>query len=122
MLKILNYKITAVVLFILLGWFSLSAWQAHVQSRQVTRRADELEAEIRTLEQDNETLGLAQEYFKSPAFLERQARLKLNYKEPGEEVVFIYNSTASSQPEAPGKRIKAMANYRKWWQYLLGKK
>ena len=58
-------------------------------------------------------------YYQSEAYLEQQARIQLNYKKPGEQVVYIYRTTGHEQEviTAPA----TLTNLKLWWYYLIGR-
>ena len=75
--------------------------------------------QVRDFELELEKLG---DYMKSNAYLERQARLKLNYKKPDEKVVFVYqNSNAKVQNKnVETEKIldsKLLVNLKEWWKF-----
>ena len=83
----------------------------------------DLEFRVADLERNNQFLASSSAYFASDAYLERQARLKLNYKLADEQVAFVYKDTsvkfASSSQEFK-TQLAEMPNWKKWWYYLLG--
>ena len=83
----------------------------------------DLKSRIVDLENNNKFLASSSAYFASDAYLERQARLKLNYKLSDEQVAFVYKDT-SVKIASPSKEFKSklveMPNWKKWWYYLLG--
>ena len=84
---------------------------------QETKQLDD-----RILELNNEQTNLEQRqaYYSSDAYLEEQARLKLNYKKPGEKVVFVYRSSKSQDIEQKPE-VRTLTNVELWWYYLLGR-
>ncbi len=82
-----------------------------------------MEAKIKEVQEDTDYLNKFLDYFKTPAFLEKEARLKLNYKDPGEEVVFIYKDKSpkkESDSITLEELLARIPNYKKWMLYLLG--
>ena len=57
-------------------------------------------------------------YFQSNAYIEQQARLKLNYKKPDEHVVYVYRSASTPTPEDQSL-AKPSSNLQQWWDYLM---
>ena len=108
---------------IILGWIIFIFIKIKLQENLVNEEVRELEAKIHSLERSNFDLEKFIVYLKNPSFLEKQARLKLNYKAPGEEVAFIYtdiNSRAVSSAADLKKSFDTAPNYIKWWYYLIG--
>src|SRR5436309_3203567 len=118
MFKLLNYKFFSLILLIAVGWFGVSAVNVAARKKNVQNEGQDLQQRISALERENQFLGRSEEYFKSDAFLEHQARVKLNYKFPEEHVVFVYDKTASAQARTLKEEIRSMENYKKWWYYL----
>lgn len=83
---------------------------AQLEVRQVQEKISEAQ-------QLRETIKKKQEYAYSTSYLERQARLKLNYKKPGEEVVYVYRQDSQ---ESPQPIAKPRSNLREWLDYLWG--
>lgn len=89
----------------IIGFFLLSIIKlqpALVSARKEIKNIGQKISEIEKARQKAKKLG---EYFHSPAYLERQARIKLNYKKPDEKVVYIYTrGTAEAQNNHPKTR------------------
>ena len=74
-----------------------------------------------SLEKNNQELKEVIDNATDPEFLEREVKLKLNYKKAGEEVAFIYRSNDSSASSSEDqKNLVSLPNYKKWWYWLLG--
>ncbi len=86
----------------------------------VTREVRHIQGNVDQVRQAQEELKRKQAYYQSAGYLEQQARIRLNYKKPGEQVVYIYR-TASQQQEAVAAP-KPLTNLKLWWYYLIGKK
>ncbi len=87
------------------------------------REVKNVESKIKEVQNDTDYLNKFLDYFKTPAFLEREARLKLNYKSQGEEAVFIYkdkNTKKALESISFEELLGKLPNYKKWGLYLLG--
>jgi cell division protein FtsB len=100
---------------------------------KVNDEINDLQREISDLEGRNTELKDLVKYLNSDSFVEEQAKLKLNYKEEGEEVFIIkdiegesgeffsnknkssYNILGLNKNEAREKN-----NIIKWWNYFFG--
>ena len=93
----------------------VAVWRQEPGNQAIERRVNNLQNEIADLNERNSELVSLEEYFKSDAYLEKEAKLKLNVKRPDENVVFIKseNSVASAS-------IQAAASL-PFWQRWLGK-
>jgi cell division protein FtsB len=106
------------ILIPIIGWLSLSIIKIKLQENIVNEETGNLEQEISGLEKSNDILEKFIAYMNNPSFLEKEARIKLNYKAPGEEVALVYqdeNKKASSSED-----FENAPNYIKWWRYLVG--
>ncbi len=122
-MPILQKKILTVGLTVLLVWLGYRAWQIHGQRAETAVQVKDLESKVTDLKKNNQFLASSSAYFASDAYLERQARLKLNYKLSDEQVAFIYKdmSVKVTPPAEVFKNTLAqMPNWKKWWYYLLG--
>ncbi|MEK7645941.1 MAG: septum formation initiator family protein [Patescibacteria group bacterium] len=122
-MPLLQSKIITIGLLALLVWLGYRSWQIKDQRAETDSQVKELESRVADLERSNQFLASSSAYFASDAYLERQARLKLNYKLADEQVAFVYKDTsvkiASSSQEFK-TQLAEMPNWKKWWYYLLG--
>lgn len=79
------------------------------------RHADEKVAELQKAQDELEKQA---GYFQSNAYIEQQARLKLNYKKPDEHVVYVYRSASTPTP-SDQTLAKSTSNLQQWWDYLM---
>jgi len=122
-MNIFKSKLIIILLISIIGWLSLSLTKIKLQGDIVNKEVGDLEAKIRDLEDSNSSLDKLIGYLRRPSFLDKEARLKLNYKSEGEEVAFVYPDTSaevSSDSFDPSERLNAMPNYMKWFWYLMG--
>jgi len=91
----------------------------------VRQEVNNLNQKIAETERELSELKELGDYFRSSAYLEREARLKLNYKKPGENVVFVYrNQSLLQNPAGNGNSTKpspTLPNWQKWLKYLLAR-
>lgn len=124
-MKFLNSKIFTVLAGVLILWLTLSSINLNSKKVLVNREVKNIENKIKEVQKDTDYLNKFLAYFQSPAFLEREAHLKLNYKAQGEEVVFIYkdkniNTNKVSDSIGFEELLGRMPNYKKWMLYILG--
>jgi cell division protein FtsB len=104
------------LVFLVIVIFPLA--RAYNQRRLVEREITDVKKQISDFENQNQELKELVEYLQSDQALEEQARLNLNLKKPGEEVIVIENKGAgvatvdSSVDESIGNLIK-------WWRYFF---
>jgi cell division protein FtsB len=77
-------------LILMIGWLSLSLIEVRKDAGLAKKEVEGLESRIADLKNNNKSIQVYMDGFENPAFLEREAREKLNYKAVGEEVVFVY--------------------------------
>lgn len=122
-MSLLQRKTLTVILAIFVVWMGYRSWQIRGQRAQIALDAQSMESRVQDLERNNQFLASSSAYFSSNAYLERQARLKLNYKLPDEQVAFVYKDTSvktASKTSGVKDQLAEMPNWQKWWYYLLG--
>lgn len=122
-MKFLNSKVFTALVGVIALWFTLSSINLNSQRDMVDSEVKNIESKIKEVQNDTDYLNKFLGYFKTSAFLEKEARLKLNYKAQGEEVVFIYkDSHPTKESNSVGREelLSKMPNYKKWFFYLLG--
>lgn len=111
------------VLIPAVGWLGFSFIKINLHSDLVNKEVQGLEAKIANLEEENFNLEKILGYFNSQSFLEREARLRLNYKGADEEVAFVYPDegvVAGSASMNTSEQLEKLPNPAKWVYYLLG--
>ncbi|MDO8676661.1 MAG: septum formation initiator family protein [Candidatus Azambacteria bacterium] len=92
---------------------------------QVKKDLDRLNAEVMSLNKQKEDLDNLLDYYKNSSNLEKEARVRLNYKKEGEKVVVILPTAATSSSNetisASSLSDTNLPNYRQWWYYFFGK-
>lgn len=97
---------------------------------KVNKEIDSLKNEIGDLGNKNSQLKSLISYMQSDQFVDEKARLNLNYKQPGENVVVIKNedkkeiasqASGATSPEANDQNLKSNNNFQKWLKYFLRK-
>ena len=122
-MKFLNSKIFTALVSIITLWFIVSSINLNSQRVLVDKGVKGVEAKIKEVQADADYLNKFLAYFQTSAFLEKEARLKLNYKAQGEEVVFIYkDKNIKDEPQAISfeELLAKMPNYKKWFLYMFG--
>jgi cell division protein FtsB len=101
----------------------------------INREIESLDREIISLEKKNTELKGLISYLNSDEFVEEQARLNLNYRKDGEEVLVLKDRTADSgsmnQSETPSRTslytvkglddsqvVNKKSNIEKWFEYF----
>ena len=105
------------------------------QKRAIDKEVAELEQQVKDYEHKNSSLKQVLDYMQSDEFVEREARTKLNYKKPGEQVTVIQNLPGSENaqpssvvsffdiPPAPPEPHdpRLLGNTERWLNYFFKK-
>lgn len=121
-MDIIKFKFFTLLIVMAIGWLGLSFFNIRTQNSIVNKDISDLEREIKNLENSNSLAEKFIGYLRHNSFLEKEARLRFNYKAVGEEVAFVYpddDKTSSSSVEAETK-LDGLPNYVKWLLYLSG--
>lgn len=122
-MSLLQRKTFTIGLVALVFWFGHKALQIHSERIEIKSQVSELESRVADIDRNNQFLASSSAYFGSDSYLERQARLKLNYKLQDEQVAFVYQDTGVKTSSSSSKldpRSANIPNWQKWWYYLLG--
>ena len=120
MSDILNRKVLAIALVMLAVWVGHGLWGLYLQRAAVSLQVGDLESKAAVLQENNQFLASASAYFSSDAYLEKQARLKLNYKLSDEQVAFVYPAaSASAAPTSAAAGSSALADWKQWLKNIL---
>lgn len=115
---VVNQRFLAIIglVFLLIILFPLA--QTYSQRLLVEKQISDVQNQINDYETQNQQLQSLLTYLQSDQSLEQQARLNLNLKKPGEEVVVVENGQPN--PEAgPASSAGSVSNLAKWWAYFF---
>ncbi len=128
MKRILSTKLFTIVAGILVLFFGISVLRLLPNLRQHSEQLAHINQQIAQTEEQKQKFARESDYLKSEAYMERQARMKLNYKKPGEQVVFVYKNgyndpvkaTAPPKGIASASQLSSMQlpHWRQWLLYL----
>lgn len=80
--------------FILLSAAGFLVWlliKGFPQRVEINKQLSDINSQIDNLKKEEERQKNLLEYITTEGYIEKQARIRLNFKKEGEEVVFIYN-------------------------------
>jgi len=132
--KILSSKIFLFIVVFILIFLLIGLIKETYRKHQLTSEINELRSNIDKLEGDNQQLIDLMDYFKEDSYLEKEARIKLNLKKPGETVVVLSKDIidgveivrSGSLDEEENKEADLenndsveVTNYWKWWEYFF---
>lgn len=108
------------VLLVLVSWGFVGEFTRH---RQAQEEIDRLEQRAAALDQGNFDLAKIGEQMGTNEALEREARLKLGLRRPGEQVIIIKDmpppadiGSGTTAEEAAGRPV---SNLVRWWRYFF---
>lgn len=122
-MKLLSSKLVTPLLLLAIIFVGFGAYRVREENREVGRSVSDLGNKVENVKKDNEYFQKLSSYFRSDAFLEKEARAKLNYKMPDEEVVFVYKDVNKKSPEPKSEEKSGnLPKWKKWLNYLRGHK
>ncbi len=110
--KIIGIALAGFLLF----WLATALPGSWKRSQELNRELAVLNTQINNLEQRNKELAKEAQNYKTPEFLEQQARLRFNYQKKGEQAVFFVEraSTGSvSATSSPKSIFEKVADWAK---------
>jgi len=119
--QIITAILASIFVYMLVGTVE-ALWQNYTINKEV----DRLKAEIVQLQEEGRQLKYLIAYLGTESFKEREARRKLGYKKPGEQVLALPNSILDEL--TPGQTNEStdpdqkpeLANPQKWWEFIFG--
>ncbi|MBI2057441.1 MAG: septum formation initiator family protein [Candidatus Yanofskybacteria bacterium] len=116
-------KLFTILLLAGVFFLSISLVRVRPQKIAVEKHLESLEDKIKEIERSNSSLAKLMAYFKSPAYLEREAKLKLNVRRPDENVVFIFQDekevVVKEEKNISLPDLEGLTNFEKWMRYLF---
>jgi len=114
--------ITMVGLFFFLFWLLYSIASFLHESRKVQTEMEEIHATNQKLKNEIEEKKQLLAYLKTPERLEKEAKMQMGKKLPGEQVIVLVEEKLEILPTEAAReevrKIKEEANWKKW-QYLF---
>lgn len=130
--KLLISKPVLLLELAILVYFAVNVGQEMYKRRGIESQIKKLESEIGQLEKNKSDLNDLLSYVQTDAFVEQEAREKLNLAKVGESLVLVPNADnpdailnspePSAQPVAAARSREApsqKSNLVKWWQYFF---
>lgn len=131
--RILSSRIFLFIAAFILIFLLIVLIRETYRKHQLKNEINQLQSNISQLEGDNQKLIDLMDYFKEDSYLEKEARIKLNLKKPGETVVVLSKEVIDgvevvrkgADPEETTKETdvvqekREMPNYWKWWEYFF---
>jgi len=114
-----SQRFLAIVGLIFLLLIIIPLAKTYSQRRLVEKEIADVQKEIAEFESNNQELQEMIAYLESDQSLEEQARLNLNLKKPGEEVIIIEDKDLKKSQFQESSNQKQVSNFVKWWNYFF---
>lgn len=118
--NVLPMTLNSLVLFLIVGYLAYIVGQSIYTNYQSNKVIEGEQQKIADLKTSINQLENEIAYYKTSSYKEREARAKLGYKAPGENVVSLNFDQPEEKIADNGKSeaIIKTPNYRLWWQYF----
>lgn len=114
-----NQRFLAIIGLGFLLFLAFPLARTYSQRRIVEREIIEMKKQISDYEAQNQQLKELASYLQSDQSLEEQARVNLNLKKPGEEVIVIEDAKNMAVQSDVADNASEVSNLVKWWQYYF---
>lgn len=114
--------IIAIIGYVLFG-IGKSIWRNY----QMSSKIESVKSDISEIEEKNKLLQNMIIYYQTDSYKELEARRKLGYKKPGENVLIIPELSTQNKsqneilpPKNSTNYTTPTPNFIKWWEYVIG--
>ena len=109
-----------VIALVIAVFFVFIFARAYYQDYKVRQEIESLKEEVKNLETKKIDLLNLYKYVESDEFVEEKARLELNMKKPGENVLILNNAVSDSNDDRLfiDENKQVLNNPIKWWYYF----
>lgn len=123
-MEVISYLILAGFLLVLLFFITYKLSHQVYKQNKIDKEVEGLQAEINTLNQENQDLDELIVYLQTDDFKEKEAKDKLNLIKEGEQLVLVKEYGLLEQPIQDEEKnelqvIVHHANYYYWWHYFF---
>jgi len=88
------------VIFVVIGLFlGFGIYRLNLRNKRLKAEVNDLSAELKVIEDENQDLSSKIEFFKEPENLLKELKSQFNYRKEGEEMIIVVPSTSSSSKE-----------------------
>ncbi len=131
--RLIRWRLLLVVNLLVIAFLGVSLSREIVRSRAIGSEIEMLQTQADSLLANNIDLSELKTAMQTESYIEREARLKLGLKKPGETVVVIQDQVSldAANPDDPNDPLGlvitdeteavAVANPSKWWYYFFDK-
>ena len=118
--RVLRSRYMLAVNLVLVGFVGWSLANEVAQGDKVATDLNDLKTKIASLQKQNQDYGDVFSKIGSPGFVDKEARLKLGYQKPGEQVLLLKDSVSTALAPASDDSVIGRSNPQKWWHYFFG--
>jgi len=132
--KILSSKIFLFIVIFIFIFLLIGLIRETYRKHQLKNEINQFQTSINKLEGENKKLIDLMDYFKEDSYLEKEARIKLNLKKPGETVVVLSKDVVNgvevirrgsleteeiNEDNNEIQEKEETSNHWKWWEYFF---
>ena len=121
--RLTRQNILIAVIVVLIIYVAVATLNVIARNYQLQQQVDQLEQENEIIALENQQLEYQIMYYQTEAFVEKEARAKLNLQEPGERVIVFPDLVPERQrppePEPEPEFAEEAANNFSEWAYFL---
>lgn len=115
-------KVIPIIGFIVMAYTLFSLSKVVWRNYQIEKETRDLKEEIEILEEENQHLLNLITYFKTDVYQEKEARKRLGYKKPGEEVILVPSVEDKTDTSEKFEETKSRKNWQLWWDFFFKEK
>ena len=134
--RFLQWRLFFVVNLVVIALLGFTLGREYLKTRDIQKQIDGLQAQADELTSKNLSMTELSTAIQTQSFIEREARLKLGMKKPGENVVIFTDEATTDGSPIPnegetmdplglvldGTEQPHVANSTKWWYYFFDRK
>ncbi len=122
--RLFSSKIFLAAAVLILVFLTVNVSKESYRKYQLNEEIDSLKSEVEQLTGKNHQLADLIKSFSQDSYLEKEARVKLNLKKPGEKLVILpkeesLNNQESLTNDEKDKKSGGIPNYWKWWEHFF---
>ena len=119
--RLLRSRAMIAVNLLLVGFVGWTVASAVSEGSRADAQYDDLEKQIESLSSRNRGYSDVISQLGTSGFVEREARVKLGYQKPGEQVLVLRDSGAAVSGPKADIADPSLSNPQKWWRYFFSR-
>ncbi len=119
--RMLRSRLMIAVNLLLVGFVGWTVARAVSEGDRVNAQYDDLEKQIESLHSRNRDYSETISQLGTSGVVEREARVKLGYQKPGEQVIMLKDAKAAAGNSASADDDPSLTNPQKWWRYFFSR-